>query len=311
MNKQAVVKFSLVFLCAVAFAQSMKEVQVSSAEAAQHALKHADPLYPPIAKAAHVQGTVRLRLHVDETGKVKKVDVIVGPPMLNSAAVDAARQWTYTPFQVDGKPASVGVEDSIPFSLGIPAATEKRDEAIGQAFFPLENQCRSAMSSHNWPLSVKLCAETAATADRFPHPASRANERRGAHEDYGQALMFSHDPQHALNQFHEAVAIANKSLTPKDEEYASAYYFQALAEHVLQMTPEADRDYMIAETSYRAAIIQLPEMTKIYDPSLARTLAYHSLLANQTGHADEAQAMQTEALKLDPHSLDGMGISKQ
>lgn len=311
MSKQYVLAFASVCICAVSSAQTPNEGHVSSSEAAQHELKHSDPLYPPIAKAVRLQGTVHLRLHVDKTGKVTKVEVIGGPPMLTGAAVDAAKQWSYTPFEIEGKPAAVMLEASVPFSLGIPAATERSDQAIGQAYFPLADQCRSAMSSHDWPRSVKLCAEAAETADRFPDPASRTNERRVAHQDYGQAFMFARDPQYALDQFHLVVAIANKSLTPPDEEYASAYYFQAFAEHALRMTTEAERDYQIAEASYRAAIKHLPEMTKMYNHYLAHTLAYHSVLADQTGHADQADAMRTEALQLDPHSLDGMGKPKQ
>lgn len=53
-------------------------------------------------------------------------------------------------------------------------------------------------------------------------------------------------------------------------------------------------------------MVNLPEMKQIYGRYLAHTLAYHSILAQQTGRDDQAKAMQAEALQLDPKTLDGM-----
>ncbi len=71
------------------------------------------------------------------------------------------------------------------------------------------------------------------------------------------------------------------------------------------MGAEAERDYATAEASYRKAIINLPDMKTIYGRYLAHTLAYHSVLADQTGRAKEAHEMR-EAVQLDPKALDGM-----
>jgi TonB family protein len=288
-------------------AQGPNEGFIMESEGVRHELSHNDPVYPPIARAAHVQGDVLLHVDVDENGTVTKVEAIGGPPMLKGAAIEAVRHWTYQPFVVDGKATAVHVVVSVPFSLGIPAAAEKSDQAIGQAFFPLDTVCRADNSAHNYVKAVKDCGDLAAVAGRFPDPKQRANEIRGAHEAYGQALAFSGDMPAALAEFELAVDIAEKSLTSKDAEYATAYYWRAFAEHALKMPIEAERDYTKAETSYREAMVHLPNMKQIYARYLAHTLAYHSVLAEQTGHADLAKKMQSEALELDPHSLDGMG----
>ena len=54
-------------------AQGPNEGFVMEAEGIQHLLPHADPMYPPIAQAEHVQGTVLLHVTVDVTGKVTAV----------------------------------------------------------------------------------------------------------------------------------------------------------------------------------------------------------------------------------------------
>ena len=77
------------------------------------------------------------------------------------------------------------------------------------------------------------------------------------------------------------------------------------------MLVEAERDYRVAETSYRNAIANLPDMKQVYGRYLAHTLAYHSVLETQTGHPENAAKMQAEALSLDPHSLDGMQGTRQ
>jgi len=73
-----------------------------------------------------------------------------------------------------------------------------------------------------------------------------------------------------------------------------------------KMPIEAERDYNKAEDSYRKAMVNLPDMKQVYGRYLAHTLAYHSVLAQQTGRDDQAKAMQTEALQLNPKALDGM-----
>jgi TonB family protein len=51
------------------------------------------PIYPPIAKAAHVSGEVMLLLTIERDGSVNKARVIRGPEMLRKASIDFARGW--------------------------------------------------------------------------------------------------------------------------------------------------------------------------------------------------------------------------
>ncbi len=45
---------------------------------------------------------VLLHLDVDATGRVQKVEVIGGPPMLRQTATNAVKNWSYRPFEKDG-----------------------------------------------------------------------------------------------------------------------------------------------------------------------------------------------------------------
>ena len=65
------------------------------------------PSYPPIAKAAGAQGTVSVRVTVDEEGNVVAARAVSGHPLLQAAAVDAARVSKFKPVVVDGKPVRV------------------------------------------------------------------------------------------------------------------------------------------------------------------------------------------------------------
>src|SRR5579864_2132253 len=66
-----------------------------------------DPVYPPIAKTARVQGTVVLHAIIGKDGVVKEVELVSGPPLLTRAAMDAVRQWSYKPTLLNGKPVEV------------------------------------------------------------------------------------------------------------------------------------------------------------------------------------------------------------
>ncbi len=75
------------------------------------------PSYPPLAKAAHVAGTVWLKAIVSSDGKVKDLTLISGPPLLVSAAEAAVRQWVYKPTLLNGLPVEVETDITVTFSF--------------------------------------------------------------------------------------------------------------------------------------------------------------------------------------------------
>ena len=75
------------------------------------------PLYPEFARSARVEGTVVLEAVLDQTGRVTQLRVIKSVPMLDQAALDAVRQWRYTPSVYGGHPVSVLMTITIRFTL--------------------------------------------------------------------------------------------------------------------------------------------------------------------------------------------------
>jgi periplasmic protein TonB len=65
------------------------------------------PIYPDIARAAGVGGTVVLECTIDPSGHVVDARVISGHPLLNEAALNAVRQWRYTATRLNGVPVAV------------------------------------------------------------------------------------------------------------------------------------------------------------------------------------------------------------
>ncbi len=99
-------------------AQSPHTITVASGIMARQRLGGDNPIYPAIAKAAHIQGTVVLRASISADGKVTDLIVTSGPPMLQQAAIDAVRTWTYKPYLLNGKPVAVQTQVNIIFTLG-------------------------------------------------------------------------------------------------------------------------------------------------------------------------------------------------
>jgi hypothetical protein len=80
-------------------------------------VKTVAPVYPPIARAAHVQGNVELAAVIDPQGIVQSISTISGPPMLVGSAKMSLQQWVFPPAQVAGSPVTAHAIVVIHFSL--------------------------------------------------------------------------------------------------------------------------------------------------------------------------------------------------
>ena len=80
-------------------------------------LKNVNPAYPDIAKQARVQGVVILECTISPQGKVTDVKVLRGIPLLDSAAIEAVKQWVYSPTLLNGVPVPVIMTVTVNFRL--------------------------------------------------------------------------------------------------------------------------------------------------------------------------------------------------
>jgi protein TonB len=99
-------------------AEAPKKVNISAGVAVGMLLQKTTPLYPPIAKAARVSGTVVLQATISKTGLIENLRVISGPAMLQQAALDAVKTWRYRPYLLNNEPVEVETTVNVIFTLG-------------------------------------------------------------------------------------------------------------------------------------------------------------------------------------------------
>jgi protein TonB len=75
------------------------------------------PVYPAIAKAAHVEGTVIVEAIISPTGRIESARVISGPPMLQRAAIDAIQAARYKPYRLNGEATTVETTITVNFRM--------------------------------------------------------------------------------------------------------------------------------------------------------------------------------------------------
>jgi protein TonB len=95
-----------------------KKIAISSGVATGLLVSEVKPVYPPIAKAARQSGTVVLHALISKTGTIEDLKVVSGNAMLQSAALDAVRQWRYRPYMLNGEPVEVDTTINVVFNLG-------------------------------------------------------------------------------------------------------------------------------------------------------------------------------------------------
>jgi TonB family protein len=75
------------------------------------------PIYPPLAKLARQQGTVRFEATIAKDGTITELNTISGPPLLQDAAKAAVSQWIYAPTLLNGAPVTVVTTIDVNFTL--------------------------------------------------------------------------------------------------------------------------------------------------------------------------------------------------
>ena len=74
-------------------------------------------MYPPLARQARIQGTVKLTAIISKTGSIEKLEVLQGHPLLIPAALTAVNQWRYRPTLLNGTPVEVVTQVDVNFTL--------------------------------------------------------------------------------------------------------------------------------------------------------------------------------------------------
>jgi TonB family protein len=126
MKSPFAVSLLLLALTALAASQVRAPTRVRvSQEFAQGLIQNkVAPVYPPLAKQAHIQAPVNLKVQISKSGDVENVELISGHPMLAPAAIDAVKQWKYKPYLLNGEPIAVETTVTVNFTLSDKPAAE-------------------------------------------------------------------------------------------------------------------------------------------------------------------------------------------
>jgi TonB family protein len=82
-------------------------------------IKKVQPVYPKEAILKSLQGIVVMSGTIAADGTVKDIKVVSGDLILRQAAVDAASQWRYAPYRVEGVAVDVKSNISVNFTMGL------------------------------------------------------------------------------------------------------------------------------------------------------------------------------------------------
>ncbi|HXW16856.1 MAG TPA: energy transducer TonB [Candidatus Acidoferrales bacterium] len=97
---------------------TQSRIRVGGNVQAAKMVRQVQPIYPQIAKTAHVSGTIILHAVISKDGSVQELTYISGPPLLMKSAMDAVREWRYQPTLLNGEPVEVDTTISVIFTLG-------------------------------------------------------------------------------------------------------------------------------------------------------------------------------------------------
>ena len=80
-------------------------------------IRSVQPVYPPLAKSARIQGPVVLEAVISKAGTIDHLRLVSGHPMLAGAAIEAVRQWLYRPYILNNEPIEVETQITVNFTL--------------------------------------------------------------------------------------------------------------------------------------------------------------------------------------------------
>jgi protein TonB len=90
---------------------------ITSSSMEAYLVHRVQPEYPPLARAARIQGSVLVRAVIAKDGTIENLRVISGHPMLVPSALEAIRQWRYRPYVLNGEPVEVETQVTVNFVL--------------------------------------------------------------------------------------------------------------------------------------------------------------------------------------------------
>lgn len=331
---RAIKLFLFAALVAVSFKISAQEPPVLEVDAKaiqQHIDQKTFPGYPLKAKSQHIQGTVVFDLFIGADGKIASMSIVSGPELLQQAATDCLKQWTFHPFLKDGVPVKAHGRYSIIYTLGENSETASKppaqstshaqknsvqtvivhvkseteiqtdDPILEENFHKTDNACKDGvLAKDSSQAIVASCVEAAMLAEKLPFEGNYV-AKRSAFIYAATALANAHDLQEALPWAKKAVEVVQ--LGHDNESGANAAYStKGTIEGLLGKLIDADSDMTTAEECSRRGILHAENgdtgSRSRYVEQLRKDLNFHAQFLQFIGHAEQAQQKLDEAAGL-------------
>jgi protein TonB len=95
-----------------------RPVRIGGGVSEANLMHRVQPLYPPLARTAHVEGTVEFTATISKEGAIENLQLVRGHPLLVDAARQAILQWRYRPTLLNGEPVEVITDIIVKFTQG-------------------------------------------------------------------------------------------------------------------------------------------------------------------------------------------------
>jgi TonB family protein len=95
----------------------VQRIRVGGGVQQENLIRKVDPVYPPLALQARIQGTVRFTAIIGRDGRIQNLQLVSGHPVLVQAARAAVNQWEYKPTLLNGEPVEVVTQVDVNFTL--------------------------------------------------------------------------------------------------------------------------------------------------------------------------------------------------
>jgi TonB family protein len=195
-----------------------KQVNISAGVAVGMLLQKTNPVYPPIAMAARVSGTVVLQALISKTGTIENLRVISGPAMLQQASLDAVRTWRYRPYLLKGEPVEVQTTINVIFSLsGKPLSSAA---AIPPSSLPPPSV--SAVSGSSLTATMQFVEEKLGESSRVSYTVYTHDNTYGKDSIDRRGVETSNiaaDPASCRVSYHQKVTADNKVAADADDRF--------------------------------------------------------------------------------------------
>jgi TonB family protein len=97
--------------------QTPQGIRISGHEYQVNLIRKVEPVYPPLARQARIQGVVRFTAIIAKDGSIQNLTLVSGHPLLIESAQQAVKQWVYKPTLLNGELVEVITQIDVEFAL--------------------------------------------------------------------------------------------------------------------------------------------------------------------------------------------------